>query len=166
MADSGIKTCSDCAANVYPEHISSGRAGFHDGKLLCAVCLEEKMEELGANEEPEEALTLVGSEDSTEPTDGMAKIQRTGEKGGIGAARSMEADDSKLHRKVRDTGQGATRCRTFHSKLNESALAYMNEHINEWVDKHDDVDIKFASTVVGVFEGKHPEPNLLITLFY
>ncbi len=42
----------------------------------------------------------------------------------------------------------------------------MNEHINEWVDKHDDVEIKFARTVVGVFEGKHSDPNLLITLFY
>ncbi len=165
MAESGIKSCSDCAANVYPEHISSGRAGFHDGKLLCAVCLEEKMEELGADE-GEETLALVGSEDPTTPGDGMAKIQRTGEKGGIGAAKSMEADDSKLHREVRDTGQGATRCRTFHAKLNESALAYMNEHLNEWVDKHEGVEIKFASTVVGTFEGKHSEPNLLVTIFY
>ncbi len=118
MADSGIKTCSDCAASVFPEHISSGRAGFHDGKLLCAVCYEEKMEELGEAEEPEEALTLVGSNDLAEPTDGASKIQRTGELGGIGAARSVEVDDSKLHRQIRDTGQVALLCRTFHSKMN------------------------------------------------
>ena len=84
----------------------------------------------------------------------------------IGAAQAGAVDDSRLTRTLRDTGKGATRCRTFHSKLNENAIAYMNEQINEWVYEYPDVEIKFANTTGGVFEGKHADPNLIITVFY
>jgi len=60
----------------------------------------------------------------------------------------------------------ATRCRTFHSKLNEGAVAFMNDQINTWIDENPDLRIKFATSSIGVFEGKHADPNLILTIFY
>jgi len=60
----------------------------------------------------------------------------------------------------------ATRCRAFHGKLSEAGLAHLSEQINEWVDAHDDVEIKFATSSVGVIEGKHAEQHLVVTIFY
>ena len=42
----------------------------------------------------------------------------------------------------------------------------MNEQINEWLDKNPDVTIKFANSVIGMFEGKHTEPNIIMTVFF
>ena len=45
-------------------------------------------------------------------------------------------------------------------------MEFMTDHINAWADRHPDVSIKFATSTVGVFEGKHPDPNLIVTVFY
>ena len=60
----------------------------------------------------------------------------------------------------------ASRCRTFHCKLSDAAFGHLNDQINEWVDAQDDVVIKFASTCIGVVEGKHSDPHLIVTVFY
>ena len=60
----------------------------------------------------------------------------------------------------------ATRIRTFHAKLSEGAILHLDQQVNSWLDGHPDLEIKFASTTVGTWEGKHPEPNLILTIFY
>ena len=42
----------------------------------------------------------------------------------------------------------------------------MVNQINEWLDDNDDVAVKFATTTIGMFEGKHTEPNMITTVFY
>jgi hypothetical protein len=69
-------------------------------------------------------------------------------------------------RPLRPSVATATRCKTFHAKLNDASLSNLGEQISEWVDSQDDVEIKFASTAVGVVEGKHPDPHLIVTIFY
>jgi hypothetical protein len=69
-------------------------------------------------------------------------------------------------RPLRPTAATATRCKTFHAKLNDASLSNLGDQISEWVDSQDDVEIKFASTAVGVVEGKHPDPHLIVTIFY
>lgn len=62
---------------------------------------------------------------------------------------------------------GATRCRTFHSKLTDAALSYMDNQINEWSDAHPEVHVKFATSTIGLFEAKqHQEPHLIVSVFY
>ena len=68
-------------------------------------------------------------------------------------------------RPVNLTGAGATRVRFFHSKLTFPAIDHMVEQINEWLDG-DKVEIKAVNQVVGVIEGKKPEPNLIVTVWY
>ncbi len=59
------------------------------------------------------------------------------------------------------TGTGATHCKTFHSKLTEDALRYMDQLINEWLDAHPDYEVKFITSSIGTFTGKIKEPHLI-----
>lgn len=61
---------------------------------------------------------------------------------------------------------GAIRCRIFHAKLNEGALKFMQDQINEWIDDNADITVKHVGTNVGIVEGKSPEPHLVVTVFY
>jgi hypothetical protein len=173
MAVATTKTCEECGANIYPEHITKELAGLHAGKLLCPICYQEKVKPAsgdtngsGAAAAAELPTVSLSNEDSPATPRRSSKIRMSGGSGTIGAAQGASVDDSKLTRALRDTERGATRCRTFHAKLNEKALAYMNEQINEWVDTHPEIEIKFANSTIGVFEGKHAEQNLLLTIFY
>ncbi len=46
------------------------------------------------------------------------------------------------------------------------ALGFMQDQINEWIDQSPEIDVKHISTQVGMFEGKHTEPHLIVTIFY
>lgn len=59
------------------------------------------------------------------------------------------------------TGRGATHVRTFHSKLNDDSLRYLDAQINEWLDHHPEYEVKFVSTSIGEFTGKIKEPHMI-----
>jgi hypothetical protein len=69
--------------------------------------------------------------------------------------------DDKWGRTPNQTGQGAIHVKTFHSKITEDALAYMDQTINEWLDEHPEYEVKFVSSTVGILSGKLKEPALL-----
>ena len=105
---------------------------------------------------------LIGDDEPKEEKPQIRTFEKTGFAGsGVGV---------KLNRPLQ-TGEGsggaaATRCRIFHAKLNDGALQFMEDQINEWADGNPDITIKQSSSQVGVVEGKHPEPHLVITIFY
>jgi len=111
----------------------------------------------------DEKITLE-PEDEVPPTSGMSKIRAFG-LGGITGAKK-DHDTSHLRRRLIQSEQAATRCRTFHAKLSDASLAYLDNQINEWIDTEPEVSIKFATSCIGVVEGKHAEPHLIVTLFY
>ena len=77
------------------------------------------------------------------------------------------ADDaSRFKRPLDPKSPFATRCRTFHCKLSEGAIEFLNMQVNDWLDKHPDIVVKFARSDIGMFEGKHKEPNLILTIFF
>jgi hypothetical protein len=84
--------------------------------------------------------------------------------------RAFGVTGSKQHhewkRKPFTTGQGAVRIRSFHGKLSDQGLAYLDEAVNEWLDQHPEVEVKFVTSNVGVFEGKMREPALVLNLWY
>lgn len=59
------------------------------------------------------------------------------------------------------TGSGAIHVKTFHSKLTDDALSYMDQSINEWLDAHPQYEVKFVTTSVGTLTGKLKEPHLI-----
>lgn len=63
------------------------------------------------------------------------------------------------------TGQGATRCRIFRSKIAQGSLDYMEHQVNEWIDG-EEIDVKHVGHVIGTMEGKRPEPNVIVIVWY
>lgn len=165
MVDEVTSTCQECGASVYRQHLESGIARYEAGRLLCAQCCSEyERTHDGADEEMEfEAIALDGDDDDSESTDMSHSriLQSTHNLGMAGAW-----DDSNYRRPLQPKAPFATRCRTFHCKLADTALQFMNKQINDWVDANDDIVVKFATSTMGVFEGKHAEQHIMVTVFY
>ena len=120
-------------------------------------------EAIMANEvEEDESIDLVDME--IDQAGGTPSQIKAFGRGAQAAARELRHEDA-LKRPLNLTGQGATRTRTFHSKLNDAALALMDQYINEWADTSE-IEIKSVSTCIGIFEAKKPEPHLFITVCY
>ncbi len=155
-----LRQCEECGAIVYPEHLQSAVAGFWKGKLLCKFCLAEHKEGTSAPA-AEEPIHLPDTEKPRVVAAPSEKIR-------FGGSISQTSGDAErgLRRPLQRGTPFATRCKSFHGKLTDAAISYLNDQINEWVDAHEEVEIKFAQTTVGVVEGKHSEPHLIITVFY
>ncbi len=81
------------------------------------------------------------------------------------AAQSTAKKRFDFKRSMNHTGQGATRCRVFHSKISASSLDYMESQINEWLDG-EDIEVKNVGHVIGTLEAKTPEPNVIVIVWY
>ena len=64
------------------------------------------------------------------------------------------------------TGTGACRVRSFHGKYSEQGLEYLDNAVNEWLDSHPEVEVKFVTGTVMTFEGKIREPALVLNVWY
>jgi hypothetical protein len=64
------------------------------------------------------------------------------------------------------SGHGAVRVRSFHGRLSDEGIVYMDSKINEWLDTHPDIEVKFATTTVGLYDGKIKEPALIVNIWY
>jgi hypothetical protein len=141
-----LLACDGCGASIYPEHIRNGAANRVAGKMLCAHCQTERHAPQSHNAH----------------NDGHAAHPP-----GAGAHHEHpHAPTHSFQRALLGEGHGATRCRTFHCRLNDTSIHMMNDQINEWADHHGDVEIKFASSSIGTVEGKHSEPHLFVTVFF
>jgi hypothetical protein len=74
---------------------------------------------------------------------------------------------TKFKRQSHVTGTGACRVRSFHGRLSDDGLAFMDDKINEWLDNHPDVEVKFVNCFCGPLEGKVTgEQGLIVTIWY
>ncbi len=162
-------TCDSCGATVYKEHLDQGIARYADGKLLCPPCLTdfEKAEEAAAASGMG-ALAPIEFDDDEDDDDVQVDMtsSRIHQASAATLGMSQGWDDTKYKRPLDSRAIAATRCRSFHSKLTDSALVYMNDQINEWLDKNDVITIKFSNSTIGVFEGKSSEAHIIVTVFY
>jgi hypothetical protein len=170
--------CEDCGATIYPEHLEKRVAEHWEGKLLCPFCLREKRSgsavgmtapgAAGPAAEPETLVALKSAEGETAAAEAITyekkptAIRATGGSGSpVG-----HVTERKYHRELLKGSAAATRCKTFHCKLADGPIAYMSDQINEWVDSDESIEIKFATSTIGVVEGKHVDPHLIVTIFY
>jgi len=162
-------TCEGCGASIYQQHLDSGIARYEGGKLLCSHCVEEfeRAHESGDAEVDFEPIALEAHEDSggadTGPDKGSSRIHALSA-ATLGAAGAW--NDAKFKRPLDPKATGASRCRTFHCKLSEGSIDFFNNQVNEWLEANPKISIKFAASTIGMFEGKHTEPNLIMTVFY
>ena len=64
------------------------------------------------------------------------------------------------------TGNGAIHVKTFHGKLNNESLDFLDQQINEWLDAHPQYEVKLVSSNVGDWTGKTGrEPNLIVQVW-
>jgi hypothetical protein len=155
-----ILSCSICGANIYPEHFQRGLAVRQSGQIYCRHCVEERSRAgTGA------AVTTNVAAPGVEGAAPAPAADRPA--GSPTHAHSAPAAGEEMYRKPGHHAAGAaTRMRTFHAKLSEGAILHLDQQVNSWLDTHPDIQIRFATTTVGTWEGKHPEPNLILTIFY
>jgi hypothetical protein len=63
------------------------------------------------------------------------------------------------------TGSGAIHCKSFHCKLTGDSLEFLDQQINEWLDKHPQYEVKMVTSSIGTWTGKLKEPNLIMTVW-
>ena len=79
----------------------------------------------------------------------------------ITAIEKEKRHEARWSRTPNTTGHGAIHVRTFHGKLTDDALVYMDQCINEWLDEHPQYEVKFVNSTVGILTGKLKEPALV-----
>ncbi len=168
MSSGSHSECQNCGASVYREHLDSGIARYEDGKLMCAHCVTEyERTHDGVDDPNDDSLAPIEfdtGDDELTVDMSSTRIHNTAADSLLGAQGVW--DDSHFKRPLGPPTEGATRCRVFHSKLSEAALGFMNTTINEWLDQAPSINIKFATSTIGQFEGKQKEPNIILTMFY
>ena len=157
-----LETCGECGATIYPEHVKRGMAERIDGKLLCVHCLKDRRSAGEADEVADEAGNPLSQELTVAYDRKPTAIRSFGNQM---REPLVPGDDSFRRALLRDPAL-ATRCKIFHCKLADAVMNHMCAQINEWADAHDDVVIKFATSCIGVVEGKHADPHLIVTVFY
>jgi hypothetical protein len=63
-------------------------------------------------------------------------------------------------------GCGACRIRSFHGRLSDEGLAFMDNKINAWLDEHPEIEVKQVTSTVGLYDGKIKEPALILNVWY
>jgi len=167
MTDDIASSCQKCGASVYKQHLDSGIARYEGGKLMCAHCCSEyerMHDSTGTSVMSDFESIPLDDDDDGRPSVDMSQSRIMTTEHNLGKASSW--DDSTYRRPLVPGSSGATRCRSFHSKLADSALRFLNTQINEWLDADDSIVIKSSSSTIGTFEGKHAEPHLILTVFY
>ena len=124
MAVASIKTCEECGANVYPEHISKQIAGLHDGKLLCPICYQEKRRAEsgeadgknggGSGDDEFAPVSLADDDGSTATSQRSSKIRMSGGGSAIGSSLGATVDDSQCGFRVYPLEATQLRCRARH----------------------------------------------------
>ncbi len=68
-------------------------------------------------------------------------------------------------RKTNVTGQGATHVKTFFCKLRPDAIQFVDDQVNDWLDKHPEYEVKFVTSTVGKLVGKNVEDALFMNVW-
>lgn len=105
----------------------------------------------------DDALTPLDLAPADKSAAGKTQIHHFGKTGG--------REEEVWKRQPKATGRGASHVRTFFAKLRPDGIQHMDAQINEWLDKHPDYEVKFATTTVGLLQEKNAEPALFVTVW-
>lgn len=162
--------CEECGASIYQEHLDTGIARYENGRLLCSHCVVEyeKAHDGTAGGESTDDLAPIELEGFDEGEGTKIEMSSTRIHGVTEATlgRGSAREASSFKRTLQPDSTTANRCRVFHCRLSDGAIDFMNNQINDWLDENEDITIKFANSTIGLFEGKHTEPNMILTVFY
>jgi hypothetical protein len=103
-------------------------------------------------------IALVDEPQPNTPAAGPKKI--------VAYGAGLVHKEHQWHRTPNCSGQGACRVKSFHGKYSEQGLEYLDNAINEWLDAHPEIEVKFVTPTVMTFEGKIREPALVLNVWY
>lgn len=72
----------------------------------------------------------------------------------------------KFTRPTDVSGHGAVRVKTFHGRLSDESLQYVDDKINEWLDSHPEIEVKFVTSTCGLFDGKIKDLAMILNVWY
>jgi hypothetical protein len=104
----------------------------------------------------DEPLALVDEEPGAQP---IGKIHNISSMDGLSSQKEFK-------RPTHVTNTGAVRVRTFHCRLSENGVEHIDQAINDWLELHPTIEVKFATSVVGMWDGKIKEPSLIVNVWY
>jgi len=143
--------CSQCEEQLEAPSSMIGE------RLQCPKCrFPEVIPDQEAQKVP--SLTLEGSEDDN-IGESLTQIRAFGDETGM-------KHKTDFNRPLEPGKTTATRIRTFHTRLSGERIIYMDDQINEWIDKNPDIEVKYTNAVIGGVEGKKVEPHLIVTVWY
>ena len=142
------------AVPAQPRIIPASQQGAGGAKVAGIPTLQNKP----ADDHSLDPIGLVDDFDSSSDTPATSKIKAFGVAG--------MHQEKNYKRKTFATGQGACRVRSFHGRLSDEGMAYMDDKINEWLDNHPDIEVKVVTTTIGQYEGKIKEPALVVNVWY
>ena len=133
MTDNGevTSTCDQCGASIYEQHLESGIAKRKDGKLFCSHCVAELTEAQGGDDDVSDDLAPIEFEDDNE----SSTVEMTSSRIHKGAETAPGAggwDDERFKRPLDPKTSAASRCRTFHCRISQGAVDFLNEQVNDW----------------------------------
>jgi hypothetical protein len=83
---------------------------------------------------------------------------------------TFNADSMTRHRhykrQTHTSGLGACRVKTFHGKLSDQGLEYLDDAINVFLDEHPEIEVKLVQSNVGMFDGKFKDFALVVNVWY
>ncbi len=85
---------------------------------------------------------------ANKPDPAPSKIQAFESKMGV------KRHEDSWTRSPNATKTGAIHVRTFHCKMSDDALGFLDQQINEFLDAHPQYEVKFSTVTVGDFQGK------------
>ena len=99
------------------------------------------------------------------------KCSLLGNAGRVGGARTIRTfgdvkkAEAQWKRKPNKTGQGATHIRTFVSKMRLDAIEHLDQQINDWLDEHPELEVKFCTVSHGTLTGKTKEEAIFMNVW-
>jgi hypothetical protein len=76
------------------------------------------------------------------------------------------ATDREFKRAANLTGNGAVHVKTFHGHLSDDGTRRLDDKINDWLEAHPNVEVKFATTTIGIWDGKTKDQAMIINVWY
>lgn len=107
-----------------------------------------------------EPIGLVDEIVGVDGANGGSKITAFGVAMGGGMAAQ------KWKRTPHVSGTGICRVKTFHGRLSDQGMDYLDATINEWLDAHPEVEVKMVTTNTNLFDGKMKELALIVNVWY
>jgi len=112
----------------------------------------------------DDSLALVEEEEMPELLDSPTPATAPVSKIKFGPTSTHKTHEWK--RKPVVTGTGACRLKSFHAKYSDQGVEHLDDLVNEWLDSHPEIEVKFSTTTVHVFEGKIREPAIVMNVWY